>query len=152
MCRKPTVNGQPGYSWDGKTTGTYPPNPPEMLDGDELLQDEPGRCGGLDSHSYHFRVVRHYGITYLLVRHGAGDERIRLGGCRPALASIAAMDSNARYWMLQLIYHVQHEKAADARLSEQAKWVRAAIDGRIKVSRGRTPKVTLAAEPRPCKQ
>lgn len=80
MCGKPTLNGQPGYSWNGARPGIYPINPPDLREGDELLYDEPGRCGGLDSHSYHLRVVRaRYGGCVLLVRHGGGDEAVNLG-------------------------------------------------------------------------
>src|ERR1043166_5298780 len=78
MCGKPTINGQEGYSWDGKTVGIRQPDPPP-LDGDELLYDEPGRCvAGLDSHCHHLRLTKNGPCFYLLVRHGAGNERIRL--------------------------------------------------------------------------
>jgi hypothetical protein len=82
MCAEPNINGQPGYSWDGKHIGTREVDPPELADGDVLLCDEPGRCGGLDSHCHHYRVVQHYGSVELLVRHGGGQERIRLSNAR----------------------------------------------------------------------
>ena len=135
-CGRSTINGQSGaYSWDGKTFSTYHPNPPALQDGDVLLYDEPGRCGGIDSHSHHFRLVNHYGMRYLLVRHGGGDERIYIGGSRPGLASFDKMDSDERYWMLQLIYETQRHNSDDARMNERGKWVRAAIEKRIKVNR-----------------
>lgn len=46
MCGRPTINGEPNaYSWDGKSHSTRQPSPPSLRDGDELLFDEPGRCG-----------------------------------------------------------------------------------------------------------
>jgi hypothetical protein len=63
-------------SWDGKNVGTREVDAPALLDGDVLLFDEPGRCGGLDSHCYHYRVVKRAGLS-LLVRHGGS----RYGRC-----------------------------------------------------------------------
>ena len=79
-CGKPTINGQiNAYSWDGKAFMTYEPNPPALEEGDTLLWDEPGRCGGIDAHSHHFRLVkRQWGGLSLLVRHGGGDARLSL--------------------------------------------------------------------------
>ena len=107
-CGKPTINGQVGeYRWNNDTPSTYPINPPPLQDGDDLVYDEPGRCGnGRDSHSYHFRVVRKYGMFHLLVRHGGGDRRICLWS-EPGIASLEKMGSDERYWMLCLIYSTQ---------------------------------------------
>jgi len=135
-CGKPTVNGEPGYSWDGKSFGVRQPDPPALAEGDELIHDEPGRCGGLDSHCHHFRVVNNRGLMTLLVRHGGGDERIKLGS-RPGAKALAVMDSTARYWVLQMLYHVQQHAARDARMDEQMKWARAAIEKRIRVRKQR---------------
>jgi hypothetical protein len=43
MCGKPTINGEPGYSWDGKSVYTRPIDAPALREGDELIYDEPGR-------------------------------------------------------------------------------------------------------------
>lgn len=135
MCGKPTINGEPGYSWDGVRKGVYPVNPPEPAIGDVLLYDEPGRCGGLDSHSHHVRLVKSHGRLILLVRHGGGDERINLG-CVSQISLrdevLSAMDSNARYWLLKTIYSVHREATSEARESERAKWLKAAAEKRIK--------------------
>lgn len=143
MCRcgKPTINGQPGYCWNGRNPGdgnpanVYPVNPPALAEGDTLIHDEPGRCGGIDSHSYHFRVVQAYcgGGRYLLVRHGGGDARIRLR--HDALKCVDAMDSTTRYWMLQAIYHLHSDAARDARDAERSRWAGAAAQKRIKLRR-----------------
>jgi hypothetical protein len=42
-CGKPVINGQEGYSWDGKTFSVRKPFFPELEDGDELIKDLPGR-------------------------------------------------------------------------------------------------------------
>lgn len=68
-CAKPNVNGELGYSWDGKNVSTRPVAAPTITDRDTLLFDEPGRCGGMDSHCHHYRLVKDIGIS-LLVRHG----------------------------------------------------------------------------------
>ena len=138
MCGKPTLNGEPGYSWDGKSHGRYPVNPPEMQEGDELLYDEPGRCGGLDSHSYHLRVVRaRYGGFKLRIRHGGGDECIDLGSTRMAFDALAELDSNARYWLLLRLYHVQSDAARRATERCNQSWRTAAAEKRIKTRKVR---------------
>ena len=49
-CGKPIVNGEFGYKWQpNDAPGVRESDPPELCDGDELIYDEPGRCGGLDS-------------------------------------------------------------------------------------------------------
>ena len=104
-CGKPNVNGTPGaYSWDGMTWSTRQPSPPDMRDGDVLLYDEPGRCGGLDCHAYHFRLVKAGAYHDVLVRHGGGDERFSLCGTgRLMVPSLEALDSNGRYWLLHTL-------------------------------------------------
>src|ERR1700679_2419363 len=102
MCDKPNINGTPNaYSWDGKSQMTRQPCPPDLRDEDELLYDEPGRCGGLDCHAHHFRLVKSRGHYDVLVRHGGGDERFSIGGTVAKLfvPSLEAMDSNGRYWL-----------------------------------------------------
>lgn len=132
MCGKPTVNGEPGYSWDGKTFMVRQPAPPDLADGDKLLHDEPGRCGGLDSHCHHFRLVKEDGGAFcLLVRHGGGDERVRLGRS-PGMEAFNVLDSNGRYWLMQMIYCTQSDAADKAREREHGKWVKAAAEKRIK--------------------
>jgi hypothetical protein len=47
-----------------------------LSEGDELIYDLPGRCGGMDSHCHHLRLVKaQFGGYALLMRHGGGDER-----------------------------------------------------------------------------
>jgi hypothetical protein len=79
-CGKPTINGELGYRWNNPNAEPmiHPVNAPDVSEGETILYDEPGRCGGIDSHSFHYRVTKLHGSLFLLVRHGAGDERIRL--------------------------------------------------------------------------
>jgi hypothetical protein len=142
-CGKPVVNGQEGYSWDGKRFGVHPVNPPTLRDGEVLLYDEPGRCGGIDSHCHHYRLVSHGGTLQLLVKHGGGEERIDyLSNSKALRALFDAMDSNGRYWMLNAMWHAQSNAASEARRLEAAKWRNAAFEKRIVVKR-RSGKVSI---------
>jgi hypothetical protein len=137
MCSKPTINGQPGYCWDNKEhVSMYPINAPDMQDGDELLYDEPGRCGrGLDSHCHHFRVVKSYAQHFLLVRHGGGDERFRL---RYTLVDLLrTLDDDSRYWVLQSIYHTIDDASRESEAKEREYWMQAAASRRIKTRKVR---------------
>lgn len=107
-CERPTINGQPGYRWNNPSgpAGVYPVNPPDMPPEATLLYDEPGRCvAGLDSHCHHYRLVRHFGSVTLLVRHGGGDESVRLCHTATLLEAFAQLDTNARYLIFNAIYH-----------------------------------------------
>lgn len=45
-CGKPIVNGEFRYKWQpNDAPGVRESDPPELRDGDELVYDEPGRCG-----------------------------------------------------------------------------------------------------------
>lgn len=132
-CGKPNVNGQPGYSWDGKTFGIRPIAAPALQEGDEMLCDEPGRCGGVDAHSHHFRMVKaQYGGFFLLVRHGGGDERIALGYRTFIHGALSSFDSNGRYWLLHSIYHMHNDAVRAVAEKTAATWRKAAAEKRIK--------------------
>lgn len=133
-CGKPTINGELGYKWnqpDG-APGVYPVDPPTLEDGDVLLYDEPGRCGGLDSHCYHFRLVQNGGALSLLVKHGGGEERVRFGWAKTMLAPLAALDSTGRYWIFQAAHHAIKDEARKAVCAESSTWRKAAAEKRIK--------------------
>lgn len=133
-CGKPTINGEPNaYSWDGKSYSTRQPSPPSLRDGDELLHDEPGRCGGLDCHSHHFRLVKCYGSYDVLVRHGGGDERFSIGVVgRLLVPSLATMDSNGRYWLMHSLYSTREATQRATGEKVAAYWRTAAAEKRIK--------------------
>lgn len=153
-CEKPNVNGQPGYCWNpdrnGEVhSGVHPVNPPPLQEGDDLISDDPGRCGGQDSHSFHYRVVLHCsGGASLLVRHGGGDEKYRLANPNAVVVAIAKLDSDSRYWILNAMYHALSNARQDARHSEAARWRLAAAEKRIKL-RKRHGSVRVEIEPRP---
>jgi hypothetical protein len=135
-CGKPNVNGTPGaYSWDGKSFSTRQPCPPDLMEGDELLYDEPGRCGGLDCHSHHFTLVKctRYGTYDVVVRHGGGDERFSLGVTgRLLVPSFASLDSNGRYWLMHTLYSSRNEVQRATEGTEALRWRTAAAEKRIK--------------------
>lgn len=135
---KPNINGQPGYSWNGED-GVHPVHSPELEDGDELVYDEPGRCGGVDAHSHHFRLVKRYGQYAVVFCHGGGVGRFVVphykGAANQLIDLLAAMDSNMRYWMMHAMYHVYSEGGRAAREDERAVWVSAAVEKRIKLRR-----------------
>jgi hypothetical protein len=139
-CGKPTINGQPNaYSWDGKTFSTRQPWPPALLEGDTLLWDEPGRCGGIDAHSHHYRLVKtRYGGLTLRVRHGGGEECTDLGyTARLVLPSLDVLDSDARYWLMHTLDAVREDTERAAVSRETTKWSKAAAEKRIKVRKVR---------------
>lgn len=136
-CGKPVINGQPGYKWQPNDAPIVrQPFPPALDEGDELLYDEPGRCGGLDAHSHHFRVVRHFCSLYLMVQHGGGRERFRMP-CALRLLTLDSLDSNARYWLLHTIFSAYRDGSTTGRDSEAALWRQAAAEKRIKTRKCR---------------
>lgn len=152
-CGKPTINGELGYSWDGQSFSTRPVYPPHLAETDELIYDEPGRCGGIDCHSHHFRLVKgRYGGHVILVQHGGGDERVALGCIgRLMLPSMENLDSNARYWLMHTIYSAHSDAKHAAREARDTIWRQAAADGRIKTrkNRGRGTVKVWIEDPKP---
>jgi hypothetical protein len=149
-CDNPTINGKMGYKWQPKDTPSITPvNPPELSALETLLYDEPGRCGGLDCHSHHFRVVRGPGGLGLLVRHGSGDEHIRLSFTDTFKNTLASLDSNGRYWLLHTIYYAHEDGEKNGRHATAAIWRTAAAEKRIKTRKVRgVDSVRVWIEPR----
>lgn len=140
-CDKPTVNGR---GLVRMTPESAPSNydiewrAPSLIEGDVLLYDEPGRCGGLDAHSHHFRLVRNRGSFVLLVKHGGGEKRTDLLPHQKALTEIfESLDSNGRYWLLHTIYNAHHDGHREGCQSTAAYWRKAAAEKRIKVRKVR---------------
>ena len=146
FCGTPTVNGQPSKD-------PWRVNPPTVAEKEIIIFDEPGRCGGIDSHAYHFRVVAtspggHW--AYLLVRHGGGDERVLISNAPAVLKALEALDTNGRYWMLHAIYHAQADAYRKGRDLEAQSWRQAAAEKRIKVRKVRGQSaMRVTVEPRP---
>jgi hypothetical protein len=149
-CDKPTVNGELGYKWQPNDVPMVRrPHAPGLQEGQSLLHDEPGRCGGLDSHCHHYRVVKWYSGIYLLVRHGGGDECFRLCTTKSLLDALTALDSTGRYWLLNALYHAYSDGKKAGIDKTDNYWRTAAADGRIKTRkvRGRNA-VKVSVEPK----
>ena len=132
-CGKPTINGTaPVKMTFEHPASNYPPDPPEMREGETLLYDEPGRCGAGDSHAYHFRITLECGRIWLLVRHGGGDRRMTFGWGKGITGPLTALDSNSRYWLLCAAFHGMNSAAQEARDLERAEWQQAAAEKRIR--------------------
>ena len=137
-CEKPNVNGQAGYKWNFDDNARIRPVDPPDADGAEIIFDEPGRCGGIDSHSYHFRLIKEHGAISLLVRHGAGDEKIEyISNSRAFVSALNNLDSDGRYWVMLAMFHAQKDAARNAKAIESVNWSRAAAEKRIKTRKMR---------------
>jgi hypothetical protein len=138
-CEKPTINGEIGYKWQPDDNPIVRPVDPPMLGALEaLLFDEPGRCGGLDCHSHHFRLVRGPGGSLgLMVRHGGGNEFFQLSTTKTFEQTVASLDSNARYWLLHTVYRAYKAGDQTGRNETAARWRLAAAEKRIKTRKER---------------
>jgi hypothetical protein len=138
-CASPNVNGTMGYQWQpNDRPSVRRVNAPET--DRNVLYDEPGRCGGQDSHCHHYRVVgAATGVSFpaLLVRHGGGDVEVRLSNGKAVLAALAQLDSNGRYWLLNALYHAHADALRLGGATEAARWRQAAAEKRIKVRKVR---------------
>jgi len=131
-CDKPNVNGELGYKWQpNDRPSVRRPDPPILTGHDTLLHDEPGRCGGQDSHCHHYRVI---GGTWLalLYKNGGGEGRIRLSNSKAMRPILDALDSNGRYWLLNSIYHAYDDGKMNGAGRMDEEWRRAAVEKRIK--------------------
>lgn len=141
-CSRPTINGDPhAYSWDGKTFSTRAVDPPTLAETDELIYDLPGRCGEVDSHGHHVRIVKTAGrpaSCALLVRHGGGDERLSLPYRGDAVvAPLADLAANARYWFVLQVYNLAREHGRRMADAADRRWRDAAAERRIIVRKRR---------------
>lgn len=136
-CGKPTINGTMGYRWQpGDKPINYPVNAPDVPEDATILYDEPGRCGGIDAHSHHYRVVKELsGVVFLYVRHGGDEHLMMSAAAQTIMGALANMDSDARYWILSMMYHLASHAAWDAREKESGIWRKAAAEKRIKMHR-----------------
>ena len=149
-CGKPVINGQPGFKWQpNDAPRIHPVNPPALDEYETLLYDEPGRCGGLDAHCHHYRVVRMFSSVYLLVQHGGGKERIPLHTTKHFMPLLESLDTHGRYWLLHTLYYAHHEGKEEGTQQTRRYWQDAAREKRIKVRKGRgINSVTVRIEPR----
>lgn len=130
-CGKPTRNGEKGYSWDGKEKGVRQPWYPQLQEGDELLYDEPGRCGRrIDSHCFDVRIVRNGRGLNALVQNGRGD--FRFGLLYVNQEDLDSLGSDGRYWLVVSMYHELERRERDTRQREHERFTRAYIQRRIR--------------------
>lgn len=131
-CNTPNVNGELGYKWQPNDAPSIRrPDPPTTTDCDTLLYDEPGRCGGVDSHCHHYRLIGG-ACTWLLYKHGGGEGSIRLSNSLALRPVLAGLDSNARYWLFNAIYHAYADGQANGAGRADERWRQAAAEKRIK--------------------
>lgn len=150
-CGTPTINGiDRTYRWQPNDNPSIrPANPPDLQDREHLLIDAPGRCGGLDSHSHHYRLVTNGIFASLLVRHGGGDERIHHIS-QMVVKSLATMDQTAAYWLMNAIFSAYHNGKREGSQTTERKWREAASEKRIKVRRStKYQSTTVTIAPRP---
>lgn len=116
-----------------------PSNAPALAEDDTIVFDEPGRIirrkpegnYDVDCRSHWFRLVKNFGGWFLLVRHGAGDERIRLG-YRMDDTLLELLPSDARYRLLWQIMETYHDGVAHGTSATESQYRLAFVDGRLK--------------------
>jgi hypothetical protein len=130
---------------------------PNEAEGETVLFAEHGRIlpgridprpgNGVDCRSHSFKVVRaQFGGIYLLVRHGGGDERLKIDYSGRIISALEALESDARYWLLHSILDVHHHADRDAREETSRKYASAFVEGRLK-KRRRNRRVYVEIEP-----
>jgi hypothetical protein len=108
---------------------------PVAQDTDTVLYSECGRIlNNVDFRSHSFKLVKHGGLGYsLLVRHGAGDERVFLGFAYRGIEAIfKSLDSDSRYLLLNTLLNVKHDAERAARENTAKEYRQAFVDGRLK--------------------
>lgn len=150
-CGKPVMNGTLGFKWQpSDAVSIYPLNPPELLNNDQLLFDEPGRCfNGLDSHSHHYRLVKNNGIFYILVRNGLGDYRVDLDSSSRTvwIETFEKNDSDNRYLIMQSIYNLYYRSVSLTEMKCNQKWAKAYTEKRIKIRRKKGLRTVYIIDP-----
>ena len=68
---------------------------------------------------------------------GGGEERFRVSSTKTLLDTLATLDSNGRYWVLNAIYHAHNDGERIARDKTNSQWLQAAADKRIKTRKRR---------------
>lgn len=149
-CGKPIINGELGYKWQPTDAPRIRPvDPPALDEHDVLLYDEPGRCGGVDAHSHHYRIVKQFSSMYLMVQHGGGRERIRLHHTKHLMELLASLDTTQRYWLLHTIVYAYSDGKDEGAQKQRAYWQSAALEKRIKTRKmPNSDRVKLWVEPK----
>jgi len=114
--------------------GAEPGRAPDIQPGDEIIFDECGRVlGSTDYRSHWFRLVKdQYGSPYMLVKHGAGQERIKVGWSKRLYSALAGMDSDSRYFMLHTLYRMRTDALREASTETAREYRAAFVEGRLR--------------------
>jgi len=131
-----SVNGEIGaYYWNTNQAQTRQPTPPEALEGETVVFDEPGRCTGadIDSHCHHVTLFKASTGYVLACRHGGGTVRFPLRGYCRIVEALTPMDSDSRYWTMLSLWRMADGAAREAKDNTAANWKAAAVEKRIKV-------------------
>jgi len=117
--------------------GAEPWRAPDTLPDDSLIFSECGRIiGKIDFRSHYLRLVVSTGRSYyLLVKHGAGQERISLGyGYRmdPVVKAMASMEPDALYLTMYTMLQLHSEGSRDAAAVTAARYRVAFAQGKLK--------------------
>lgn len=150
-CEKPNVNGEMGYKWQpNHAPSIRPVDPPVLFEGEVLLYDLPGRCGGrMDSHCHHYRIAKWLSSVYILAKHGGGEERKRLSTTPALMEMLEKITDTERYWLCNALYHAIDDARRQSAENEREWWKRAAAEKRIKTRKIRNRGVRVWVEPKP---
>jgi hypothetical protein len=93
----------------------------------------PHECNGIDYRSHHFRVVRNRVSCYLLVKHGGGQERVRLDHSPTRVSQFfEPLDSTERYLLMHLLYSVHEDAKSNSERNTAGMYKQAFAEGRLK--------------------
>jgi len=121
-----------------KNWGAEPERAPELLEGETLVFCEHGRVlGNVCYRSHWFRIVRkpYGGPHFLVVKHGAGTERFRLGYEHRVDAVFEMMrsaTSDQRYMLMHLLFTTASEHRRERIEKLEREYRQAFVEGRIK--------------------
>jgi hypothetical protein len=128
--------------------GAEPWRAPDLAEGDTLLYSECGRIikahtyghgsNGVDYRSHYFRVVKNGSYCYLLVKHGAGRERIQIDySAQRAAQFFDHLDTNESYLLMHMLFSLYKQTRRDAEAATAATYKSAFISGKLKKRKAR---------------
>lgn len=116
------------------TYGSEPLRQPVIEAGDIEVYSEHGRdIENVCYCSHWFKIVRaEFGGFYLLVRHGGGEERVRLSHKKIVINSLAKLESDERYLLMWQMLDIKHESERAAISETRQEIEEAFVGGRLK--------------------
>lgn len=137
------MNTSPAHD-PAKNYGAETWRAPTIKNGEVVRLDEPGRVYQFTNYavtyqSYYLRVVGlEFGGMELRVRHGAGEERYRLGTLdKRAVEALNKLDSDDRYSVLFTMYDAIKKAVSNAAADTSKEYRTAFVQGRLKKRKGR---------------